>query len=53
VLRALLADELARTLGDRYRTLADQGAQWRPPEAAAVAVDALGQVLAAGGPAAR
>lgn len=42
VLRAQLEAELAERLGDRFTALAAEGARWSPPEAADVAIDALG-----------
>jgi predicted ATPase/DNA-binding winged helix-turn-helix (wHTH) protein len=45
VLSLLLQDELASALGDRYESLVEQGRAWRPHEAAAVAIDAMGTVL--------
>ena len=46
VLRAMLQDELEARLGrDRFATLADEGARWRPPEAARAAITALDRAL--------
>lgn len=46
VLRAMLQDELERALGrERFDELAAQGACWRPPEAAEVAIAALDRAL--------
>lgn len=47
VLRALLCDDLERRLGERFAELAAQGARWRPPEAAEVAIDGLDRALGA------
>lgn len=45
VLRALLQDELEKQLGDRFSELAAQGARWRPPEAAEIAIAGLDRAL--------
>lgn len=45
VLSVLLQDELAQQLGDDYPVLVERGRAWRPPEAAAVAIDAMGRCL--------
>lgn len=45
VLRILLQDELEERRGDRFAELAAQGACWRPPEAAEVAIAALDRAL--------
>lgn len=46
MLRAMLHDELEGRLGTaRFAELARQGAGWRPPEAAAAAIDALDRAL--------
>ena len=47
VLRALLHDDLERRLGEHFAELAAQGARWRPPEAAEVAIHGLDRALAA------
>jgi predicted ATPase/class 3 adenylate cyclase/DNA-binding winged helix-turn-helix (wHTH) protein len=48
VLSLLLQDELAARLGDDYASLVEQGRAWRPPEAAAMAIDALTRALPVG-----
>ena len=45
VLSLLLQDELATRLGNAYPTLLAQGREWRPPEAAAIAIDELTRAL--------
>jgi hypothetical protein len=48
VLSLLIQDELAERLGGDYASLVEQGRAWRPPEAAAMAIDALTRALPVG-----
>jgi predicted ATPase len=48
VLAVLLQDELAARLGEAYEPLVEQGRAWRPPEAAAKAIDGLTSALDGG-----
>lgn len=45
---AVLSDELSSLLGQRFDVLVNQGRAWRPPEAAAVAIEQLRRVVDSG-----